>query len=118
MYPEPSRDRFFSNPRTADWSGEMTVCIAGICGDNSIIAVCDMMLSTYDFSADDMALKFRDVHKDWKVMFAGNDVGRVMHVIKQAADALLGQDRCSRTDVEAAMRTAFQHQLIEKQTDS
>jgi len=51
-------------------------------------------------------------------MFAGNDVSRVVPVVKQATNALQGRDRCSRTDVEEAMRMAFQHQLIEKQTDS
>jgi hypothetical protein len=117
MYLKSSRDRFFANPRPADWIEPMTVCIAGMCSNDTIIAMCDMMISTDYFSADNMALKFRDIHKDWKVMFAGNDISRVIPLVGRAVDILRGGTGLSRTAVEAAMRTAFQEQLIEKQTD-
>jgi len=95
----------------------MTVCIAGITSGDTIVAMADMMVSTTYFSSDNMALKFHDLHADWKVIFAGNDVGRVLPLMEQAAIALSKKDSCSLVEAEEAMRQAFQKQLIQKQTD-
>lgn len=95
----------------------MTVCIAGISQGEALIALSDMMVSTDYFSADNMALKFRDLHSDWKVMFAGNDLTRVEPVLRRAKSKFRGSSQRSLTEVEDAMRDSFQEELVRKQTD-
>ncbi|MGD0790163.1 MAG: hypothetical protein ABR920_00210 [Terriglobales bacterium] len=82
MIPKPPHQSFFDDPRPADWIAPMTVCIAGI-SQSTLIAMCDMMVSTGEFAADNMALKFRDLHPDWKAMFAGHDVTRIVPLIEK-----------------------------------
>jgi 20S proteasome alpha/beta subunit len=118
MPQKPSYKRFFSLcPSPADWINGMTVCVAGICQE-SIVAVCDMMVSTGDFSADNMALKFRDLHPRWNAFFAGNDITAIIPVIKRAEAIVTGGGSNTLSAITSAMRTAFQEQLIEKQTDT
>jgi len=93
----------------------MTVCIAGKC-QTGIIAMCDRMISTGHYSADDMALKFRDIHREWHAMFAGNDVSRIKPLIDKAKKRLTGA-KGSLAEVEDAMRASFHEELIQKQTD-
>jgi hypothetical protein len=114
---KPSRERFFANPRPADWILPMTVCIAAKCGDDGIVAMCDMMVSTGEFSADNLALKFRDLHRDWNAMFAGNDVSRIVPLITKAKLMLRGSETRSMAEAEATMRQCFHEELVQKQTD-
>jgi ATP-dependent protease HslVU (ClpYQ) peptidase subunit len=117
MNPKPLRERFFSIPRPADWISPMTVCIAGISQGNTLIAVCDMMVSTGEFSADNMALKFRDIHNDWKAMFAGNDITQIAPLLEKAKRRLDGSKTRELNEVENVMRQCFQEELIRKQND-
>lgn len=95
----------------------MTVCIAGIARDETIIAACDMMVSTGEFVADNMALKFRTVHPDWNVMFSGNDVTRIVPLLRKTSLALSGDHKRALSEVENAFRDCFHEELIQKQTD-
>jgi hypothetical protein len=95
----------------------MTVCIAGLCMNGTIVAVSDMMVSTGYFSADNMAMKFRDLHPEWVTMFAGNDVTRVGPLCTKARQRLTGSPTRSMAEVEEVMRTCFHEELIQKQTD-
>ncbi len=95
----------------------MTVCIAGISQGNTLIAVCDMMVSTGEFSADNMALKFRDIHNDWKAMFAGNDITQIAPLLEKAKRRLDGSKTRELNEVENVMRQCFQEELIRKQND-
>ena len=99
----PTFQRFFDSPRPADWMDEMTVCIAGVAQkaqNKTIIAMSDMRVSTQDFGADGMAMKFRDIHSDWKAMFSGNDVTRVTTLLDEAYRKLSDSDTSSLRDVE------------------
>jgi hypothetical protein len=67
----------------------------------------DMMVSTADFSADSMAMKFRNIHRNWQVMFAGNDVTRVQPLLRKAKARLKGDAKLSLEEVEDAMHSHF-----------
>jgi len=63
----------------------MTVCIATLCESReAIVAVSDHMISSEDFSSDNMALKMENLSEFWKVLFAANDLSSVVQVIQEA----------------------------------
>src|SRR3981081_4448419 len=106
MPTRPSYQRFFSHtPSPAEWTKAMTVCIAGVCQDETIVAVSDMMVSTGMFASDNMAMKFRDIHPHWKVMFAGKDMSRIGPLLT-SAQVLMRQrgEKPALKDVEEVMR--------------
>src|ERR1700737_2349978 len=96
----------------------MTVCIAAGCAKETIIAISDMMISTGMFASDNMALKFRDIHRRWNVMFAGNDISRITPLVTNAAKNMkLRGEKPSLQEVETVMKLCFRKELIQKQTD-
>ena len=96
----------------------MTVCIAATCQTDTIIAVSDMMVSTGLFAADNMAMKFKDLNSQWKVMFAGNDVSRIEPLLWEAKRRVRAvQGRVSLLQMESIMRECFQSEIVQKGTD-
>jgi hypothetical protein len=98
----------------------VTICIAAIAERKSIVTVSDTMISTDYFSADLMAVKSDQLHPDWRVLFAGNDIGRVPSVLARIKDALEPKTRkkLSVREIENVAKKAFQEEVTEKATDS
>lgn len=88
----------------------MSVCIAGISlQDRTIVSVSDRMISTAlgEVTAENAAVKQGFVHKNWFVMFSGNDVGCVGPIIRATSRALDNAIEYSPDDIRAALITAY-----------
>jgi hypothetical protein len=63
----------------------MTVCVATICDNGkSIILVADKMIGIGFIESEPDINKLLQLHKDWWVLFAGNDISPVFDVIAYA----------------------------------
>jgi ATP-dependent protease HslVU (ClpYQ) peptidase subunit len=89
----------------------MTVCIAAFFENDSIIAVSDMMVSTGDFSADDLAIKNRELHPQWRVMISGNDLTRLLPVVDAIGEALDKSKKYTYQEVQRIAKLAYQGEL-------
>jgi len=117
MTPKPYR-KCKSDP--ADWGLNVTVCLAGL-SRKGIVLVSDSMVSTSWFSADKSAFKMIGIHDDWKVQYAGNDLGRILPFGRKATQYLedaIGVEPCSFVAVENAIRRAWKEELKQKIEDS
>jgi hypothetical protein len=119
MNSEPWPWNSLEEPRPTDWGIGMTVCIAALCESReAIVAVSDHMLSTDDFSSDNLALKMDNLSEFWKVLFAANDLSSVVQVIEEAKRQIGPWD--SEKDLEeitAIVQRAFLKE-IERKIDS
>lgn len=69
----------------------MTVCVAALCEEGKAVAIAadKMIRAIYVESAPDIT-KLRKLHKDWWVLFAGDNLSPVFDIIDYAKDALSG----------------------------
>jgi ATP-dependent protease HslVU (ClpYQ) peptidase subunit len=101
-------------PRPADWSIGMTVCITSHCfRENCLVFATDTMITTADTSSDFAALKTRPVASTWMAMFAGNDITSVAPILEEVENLLADQDETS-ANVRKAFTDAFQKELRTK----
>jgi hypothetical protein len=95
----------------------VTVCIGALCEyGNRIVAVSDHKVSFGDFTADRLALKTEPIHRNWHVLFAGNDITHVrpilahLRVLLNAKKSLRGKPQ-NDGNVGLAMEIAYQYRL-------
>ncbi len=72
------------------------------------------MISTDSFSADSSAFKLKPIHPDWRIFFAGNDMGRIEPTIRRIAQYLhdkVGPNPCAYIEVEDSIRAAWNHEM-------
>lgn len=109
MTPKPWPYDADKEPTPAEWGFNMTICIAALCNaGDGIVTASDHMLSTEDFSADDMALKMESISKNWKAMFAAEDLSYIVPVL-DGTQKTLGSylSEYDLDDVATAMQTSF-----------
>jgi hypothetical protein len=116
MLPSPRR-----RPRLSDWGIGMTICIAAICNwdgkEDAIVSASDHMLSLGGTStADNMALKAEPIHRDWEIMFSGEDVSRVDLVFERIQQEMIQKTHCGLSEVSEIVACAYndaRRQMIE-----
>jgi hypothetical protein len=68
----------------------MTVCVAAVCDDGkSIILVADKMIGIGFIESEPDIHKLLQLHKDWWVLFAGDDISPVFDIIDYSKEAIL-----------------------------
>lgn len=105
-----------SAPKPSDYGLNVTVCIAAMCeSGRKIVAASDQMVTFGDFSADGVALKSDPIHRDWHVLFAGDDIGHVRPILSQVKYVLhtAYKNRQTRVDGEVrfVLEMAYQDRL-------
>jgi ATP-dependent protease HslVU (ClpYQ) peptidase subunit len=93
--------------------GSMTTCIAVICGGaKAIVLAADKML-TFGHARAPIANKILTLHKNWRVLYAGNDTAPVFPIVDRAV-AILKQstnpDNPTLLEVAAAMTVAWREE--------
>jgi len=89
----------------------MTCCVSALCdGGKSIILVADRMVGTGMIEGEPDIKKVRQLHKDWRVMIAGNDIAPSFPIIDDAKSKL-GKGSVS---VGKAMRTIYDSYCAER----
>jgi len=108
---EPSR-----RPTPDDWGLNMTVCIA-VKTKDSIVAVCDEMLSHSIISGDRAAFKFRRLHDRWFTLFAtSRDAGIIDPLTSKLRAELRSLPENTLDKVGNACASAFAAELREQIT--
>lgn len=105
-------------PRAADWGWGVTVCIAVVTRDNSIVAVTDRKVTFSGFSTDHLAIKNQSLCPDWYTLVAGDDIEHAKPILSRAREIIDKVDGKSRHAgvVTGALHAAYierLHQEIE-----
>ena len=94
----------------------MTVCIAAIAQDKTIITASDLMVSGAVVSADSTAIKVEPFHKHWAAMIATDDLTQCIPIIDGARELFRGKENTLRT-VRTCFKRAYQQYLSEYAAD-
>jgi 20S proteasome alpha/beta subunit len=92
----------------------MTTCNAAICDDgNAIVLVADKLIGMVYVESELEITKMRQIHKEWWMLFAGNDIAPVFDIVDYAKARLNQKEPASIGDVQDAVRTAFAQKRME-----
>ena len=92
----------------------MTTCNAAICDDgNAIVLVADKLIGMVYVESELEITKMRQIHKEWWMLFAGNDIGPVFDIVDYVKARLNQKEPASIGDVQDAVRTAFAQKRME-----
>src|SRR5688572_13713384 len=74
--------------RWARWGPKVTICLSSFSHpDRSIVNVSDRMMTMGNTTAENSALKWYAIHRDWHVEFAG-DAGIACRIMQRAIPSL------------------------------
>jgi hypothetical protein len=94
----------------------MTVCIAAITLEKSIVTVSDTMVTTFMSSADATAVKIESFAKSWEAMMASDDLTQCQPIIERAAKYF--RNRANTLQVaRSCLKRAYQQHLTELVAD-
>lgn len=86
----------------------MTTCVATVCDEgNAIVLVADKMIGMGYVESELEITKMRPIHRDWWMLFAGDDITPVFDVVDYAKEGLNQTDPMTIADVQEAVRVAF-----------
>jgi 20S proteasome alpha/beta subunit len=92
----------------------MTTCNAVICDDgNAIVLVADKMIGMGYVESELEITKMRQLHNEWWMLFAGDDIAPVFDIVDYAKARLNQDAAASIGEVQDAVRTAFAQKRIE-----
>lgn len=92
----------------------MTTCVAAICEDgNAIVLVADKMIGVGYIESELEITKMRPIHKNWWILFAGDDLTPVFDIVDYA-NAGIGNGSASIGDVQEAVKVAFARKRMEE----
>ena len=92
----------------------MTTCNAAICDDgNAMVLVADKMIGMGYVESELEITKMRSIHKDWWILFAGNNITPVFDIVDYAKAGLNQKEPASISDVQDAVKTAFARKRME-----
>ena len=92
----------------------MTTCNAVVCDDgNAIVLVADKMIGMGYVESELEITKMRQLHSEWWMLFAGDDIGPVFDIVDYAKARLNKDEAASIGQVQDAVRTAFAQKCIE-----
>ena len=93
----------------------MTTCVAAICDDgNAIVFAADKMIGMGYVESELDITKMRQIHKDWWMLFAGDDVAPVFDIVDYTKARLNQKEPASIGDVQDAVKAAFAQKRIEE----
>jgi len=96
------------------WSKAMTTCNALLCDDgNAIVLVADKMIGTGMIESELEITKMRPIHKEWWMLFAGDDITPVFDIVDYAKAKLDQKQPASIGEVQSAVKRAFSQKRIE-----
>lgn len=100
-------------PRAADWGWGVTVCIAIVTKENSIVAVTDWKVTFSGFSADHLAIKNQRLCDDWYTLVAGDDIEHAKPIVSRAKEIIEKVNKESRHAgmVAGALHSAYVERL-------
>jgi 20S proteasome alpha/beta subunit len=98
----------------------MTVCVAAVCDDGkALVLVADKMVGLGYVTSDLDITKMRPLHKDWWILFSGDDLSPVFDIIDYVKDALHSEHKLSPDDpaslkaVMKAVESGFEKKRLE-----
>jgi len=97
----------------------MTTCVAAITDEGkALILVADKMIGVGWVESELEITKMRELHKDWWVLFAGEDITPVFDIVDYAKERLKAKvsESVSIGEVQEAIKTAFAQKRIENAT--
>lgn len=92
----------------------MTVCIAALADKGKTIVVFADKMIGMEAIQSEIANKILEIHRDWRVMFAGNDIDPVSDIVDAVEEKLLPRRKVSANDVIDAMVENFQFQRLRR----
>lgn len=96
----------------------MTVCVAMLCDEaKALVLVADKMIGIGYIETEPEIKKLLRLHKDWWVMFAGEDITPVLDVVDRAKRMLDSRQSVSLDDVVMAMQTSWEKQRADEADD-
>jgi ATP-dependent protease HslVU (ClpYQ) peptidase subunit len=95
---------------------KVTVCIAAIANDKSIVTASDTKVSIGYSSADANTVKYEEFHKNWVAMMAGEDIGHLIPIRDLAAERMNGKPNTLRSAI-SAFKGAYKQHLSEVAAD-
>ena len=96
----------------------MTVCIAMLCDESkALILVADKMIGIGYIETEPDIKKIIDLHKNWKVLFAGDDITPISDIVDRARECLSGEPSPSIQAVIDAMQSNYEKQRKDEADD-
>jgi 20S proteasome alpha/beta subunit len=91
----------------------MTVCIAALCDNRkAIILAADKMVGSHAIESEAEIHKVLHLHKDWRVMLAGNDISPAFEIIDSAKKRLSKGKTFTVQEVENALVESYREQRL------
>jgi len=92
----------------------MTLCIAALCEERkTLILMADKMLGIGFIEAELAIEKIVQIHKNWWVMIAGNDITPVFDILDWSKKSLGEEDECNVDKVMQVMSDNYQKKRID-----
>jgi len=92
----------------------MTTCVATVCDDgNAIVLVADKMIGMGYVESELEITKMRQIHPDWWMLFAGDDISPVFDIVDYTKIGLDQKKPMSVADVQEAVKVAFARKRME-----
>lgn len=96
----------------------MTFCVAMLCDKSkALILAADKMLGIGYIEAEPEITKILELHKNWKVMFAGEDITPVSNIVDHARASLSVEETPNLDVVIAAMQSSYEKQREDEADD-
>jgi hypothetical protein len=87
----------------------MTVCVGMLCDKSkALVLVADKMIGVGYIQTEPEIKKLVDLHKDWKVMFAGDDITPVSNIVDGAKATIAGDKPLRVRDVMDAIQASYE----------
>src|SRR5690349_6463894 len=94
----------------------MTVCIAAITREDYIVVATDLMVAGYMSSTDSSMVKVEEIHKEWAVLLAADDLTQCVPIIEKAKEYFRGRANTLLV-ARSTLKRAFQQHLAELAAD-
>jgi 20S proteasome alpha/beta subunit len=92
----------------------MTTCNAVVCDDGKVIVmVADKLIGVGFIQSELEITKMQPIHKEWWMLFAGDDLTSVFDIVDYAREGLNQNDAMSIADVQEAVKVAFARKRME-----
>lgn len=91
----------------------MTTCIAAVCDwGSAIVLIADKMIGMGYVESELEVTKMREIHKNWWMLFAGDDISPVFDIVDYAKEGI-GDGEATIGDVQKAVEIAFARKRME-----
>jgi 20S proteasome alpha/beta subunit len=96
----------------------MTVCVAMLCDkSNALVLVADKMVGVGYIETEPDIKKLIELHKDWSVMFAGDDITPVSNVVDRVKAGLASEQSLNVQDVISSMQASYEKERDDEADD-